>query len=309
MKRTGMSELTLTSIKNRPRYNYRRPIFWFLVPIAVFMGLFFLFPVLYEVYISFFDFSLGRPMTFIGLGNYRTLIFDDQFIGSLRTTALFVVLAVGIQISFGLAIALLFHMESRIMSVIRTLIMIPTVFTPLVAGLVWKSLYHPDLGAVTYYLRELGINIGRGLLVERHLALGAIIVIDVWQWTPLMVIIILAGLKSIPTEPYEVGVIDGANRLQLFWYVTVPLLRPTLTVALLIRTLDALKIFDIIWATTNGGPGTVTTVANLRIYEVGIQQLRVGYAAALSNVLLLTGIILGIIFIRSLYSDKQGVSA
>jgi len=272
------------------------------------MGLFFLFPVLYEVYISFFDFSLGGSKTFIGLGNYRRLLLDDQFVGSLWTTLLFVFFAVGLQISFGLLIALLFHMESRVMGILRTLVLIPTVFTPLVAGLVWKSLYHPDLGAVTYYLRQLGINIGRGLLVERHLALGAIIVIDVWQWTPLMVIIILAGLKSIPSEPYEVGLIDGANRFQLFWYITIPLLRPTLTVALLIRTLDALKIFDIIWATTNGGPGTVTTVANLRIYEVGIQQLRVGYAAALSNVLLLSGIVLGIVFIRSLYKDKQGAS-
>jgi multiple sugar transport system permease protein len=303
-----MTQSALPLIKKRTHYDYRRPVFWFLVPITAFMGLFFLFPVLYEVYISFFDFSLGGSKTFIGLGNYRRLLLDDQFVGSLWTTLLFVFFAVGLQISFGLLIALLFHMESRVMGILRTLVLIPTVFTPLVAGLVWKSLYHPDLGAVTYYLRQLGINIGRGLLVERHLALGAIIVIDVWQWTPLMVIIILAGLKSIPSEPYEVGLIDGANRFQLFWYITIPLLRPTLTVALLIRTLDALKIFDIIWATTNGGPGTVTTVANLRIYEVGIQQLRVGYAAALSNVLLLSGIVLGIVFIRSLYKDKQGAS-
>jgi multiple sugar transport system permease protein len=294
------------SIKIQRRgYDYRRRILWFLVPISVFMLLFFLYPVLYEVYISFFDYSLGGEKTFVGAGNYLKMAQDEQFVNSLKTTAVFLVVTVSLQLIIGLGIALLFHLESIMMNIVRTLILIPTVFTPLVAGLVWKSLYHPDLGTVTYYLRALGFDIGRGLLVERNLALAAIIVIDVWEWTPLMVIILLAGLKSLPTEPYEAGKIDGAGKLQLFRFITIPLLKPTITVALLIRTLDAMKIFDIIWATTNGGPGTSTTVANLRIYELGIQQLKVGYAASLANVLLVVGVILGIIFIRSLYRGKR----
>jgi multiple sugar transport system permease protein len=294
------------SIKIQRRgYDYRRRILWFLVPISVFMLLFFLYPVLYEVYISFFDYSLGGEKTFVGAGNYLKMAQDEQFVNSLKTTAVFLVVTVSLQLIIGLGIALLFHLESIMMNIVRTLILIPTVFTPLVAGLVWKSLYHPDLGTVTYYLRALGFDIGRGLLVERNLALAAIIVIDVWEWTPLMVIILLAGLKSLPAEPYEAGKIDGAGKLQLFRFITIPLLKPTITVALLIRTLDAMKIFDIIWATTNGGPGTSTTVANLRIYELGIQQLKVGYAASLANVLLVVGVILGIIFIRSLYRGKR----
>jgi multiple sugar transport system permease protein len=294
------------SIKIQRRgYDYRRRILWFLVPISVFMLLFFLYPVLYEVYISFFDYSLGGEKTFVGAGNYLKMAQDEQFVNSLKTTAVFLVVTVSLQLIIGLGIALLFHLESIMMNIVRTLILIPTVFTPLVAGLVWKSLYHPDLGTVTYYLRALGFDIGRGLLVERNLALAAIIVIDVWEWTPLMVIILLAGLKSLPTEPYEAGKIDGAGKLQLFRFITIPLLKPTITVALLIRTLDAMKIFDIIWATTNGGPGTSTTVANLRIYELGIQQLKVGYAASLANVLLVVGVILGIFFIRSLYRGKR----
>ncbi len=190
------------------------------------------------------------------------------------------------------------------MDLIRTIILIPTVFTPLVAGLVWKALYHPDLGMISYYLRQLGIDIGRGLTVERSTALLSVIIVDIWEWTPMMVIILLAGLKSLPIEPYEAGSLEGASKWQLFRYLTVPLLRPTITVALLIRTLDGLKIFDIIFAITRGGPGTATTVSNLRIYEVGMQNMEIGYASALANVLLVIGILTGILFIKILYSKK-----
>lgn len=284
----------------------KRSLLLFLVPITLYMISFFLYPVIYGVFISFYDYNLGSPKAFIGLQNYVLMAHDDQFITSLLTTAIFLASAVLSQLVLGLAIALLLNHESKTMNIIRTVILVPTVFTPLVAGLVWKALYHPDLGPITYYLRALGINIGRGLTVERSTALFSIVLVDIWQWTPLMVIIILAGLKSLPREPYEAGMVDGASSWRLFQYITLPLLRPTLVVALLIRTLDALKIFDIIWAMTGGGPGTATTVANLRIYEVGIQHLRVGYASALSNVLLVVGVITGVFFIRFLYSKKYG---
>jgi len=120
-----------------------------------------------------------------------------------------------------------------------------------------------------------------------------------------MVIIILAGLKSLPTEPYEAARIDGAGDISIFFIITLPLLRPTILVALLIRSLDALKVFDIIWAITGGGPGTSTTVANLRIYEVGMNQMRIGYAAALSNVLLIIGVIIGVFFIKFIYQKEE----
>ncbi len=268
---------------------------------------FFLYPVLYDIYISFFDYSLGGAKTPNYGANYLKMLADDQFGNSLWLTGLYIVACVASQLALGTGIALLFTRESKLMSFFRTLILIPTVFTPLVVGLVWKALYHPDMGALTYYIRAIGLDIGRGPLVERHLALLALIVVDIWEWTPLMAIIILAGIKSLPTDPYEAAMLDGADQLQMFRYLTIPLLRPTLLVAVLIRTLDAIKTFDIIFATTNGGPGTATTLANLRIYEVGIQQLDVGYAAALSNVLLVFGVALGILFINALYARKGNV--
>jgi multiple sugar transport system permease protein len=277
-----------------------------LLPITLFLLAFFLYPVIYEIFISFFKYSLGGTREFIGFANYGRLFHDAQFLRSLLTTLIFVVSAVCAQLILGLLIASLLNTEGVSVNIVRTLILIPTVFTALVAGLVWKALYHPDLGAVTYFLRRLGINIGRGLTVERNTALLAVILVDVWEWTPLMVLIILAGLKSIPPEPYEAGRIDGANSWHLFIYITLPLLRPTLVVALLIRSLDAMKIFDTIWAITGGGPGTSTTVANLRIYEVGIQQLQIGYASSLSNILLAAGIVIGVFFVNTLYSKKAG---
>jgi multiple sugar transport system permease protein len=290
-----------TFIKTRKN----RSLIWFLLPIALYLLFFFLYPLVYDVYISFFDYRLGSAAAFVGLGNYRVMLGDSQFLGSLLTTVIFVVGAVLVEMVFGMIIAVLLDHEHPVMEVIRTIILIPTVFTPLVAGLVWKALYHPDLGMYTYYLRKIGFHIGRGLTVEHSSALLAVILVDVWEWTPLMVIVLLAGLKSVPTEPYEAARLDGANSTQVFFRITLPLLRPTLVVALLIRTLDALKIFDIIWAMTGGGPGTATTVANLRIYEVGMQFLKIGYAATLSNVLLVLGVIAGVFFIQSLYKRKE----
>ncbi len=280
-------------------------LIWFLVPISVYMVVFFLYPVVYNIFIGFFDLKLGGTPVFSGTANYREMLADSQFLRSLLTTLIFLFGAVSAEVLFGMLIAFLLNHENRIMEIIRTFILIPTVFTPLVAGLVWKSLYHPDLGMITYYLRKLGVNIGRGLIVERSLALFSVIIVDIWEWTPLMVIIILAGLKSLPTEPYEAARIDGAGSVAIFFRITLPLLRPTLFVALLIRSLDALKVFDIIWAITGGGPGTSTTVANLRIYEVGMNQLRIGYAAALSNVLLIIGVIVGVFLIRFIYEKEE----
>jgi multiple sugar transport system permease protein len=281
------------------------PLLWFLVPIGVYLAVFFLVPLVYDLYISLFDYKLGGQATFVGVKNYVSLLNDSQYLGSLVTTLLYVTVAVSLELVLGLAIAMLLNKESKTMDAIRTVILIPTVFTPLVAGLVWKALYHPDLGMITYYLRAIGLNIGRGLTVERSTALLSVMIVDIWEWTPLVVIVLLAGLKGLPSEPFEAAAIDGASRIRTLMQITLPLLRPTFVVAILIRSLDALKAFDTIWAITGGGPGTATTVANLRIYEVGMQNLKIGYAASLSNVLMLIGIAMGFIFVQSLYAKKE----
>jgi multiple sugar transport system permease protein len=268
------------------------------------MAVFFLYPVIYDIYISFFSYSLGGDKVFNFGQNYIRMLYDEQFLQSLVITLIYIFFCVLSQVILGIAIAMLFNIESKAIKFFRTLLLLPTVFTPLVVGLLWKALYHPDQGVITYYLREIGIQIGRGMLVERHLALMGIIIIDLWEWTPLVAIIILSGMKSLPKEPYEASMLDGAGKFDTFRYITIPLLKPTLLIAILIRTLDAMKAFDIIFATTNGGPGTSTTVANLRIYEIGVQQMKIGYAAALSNVLLFFGVLVGTIFMHIMFKNK-----
>lgn len=286
-----------------PRTKKYLPLF--LAPIIGYLCLFFLYPVIYGIYISFYDYHLGNPVKkFVGIDNYTLAIKDSQFRGAWITTFIFVFVSVSIEMMLGIGGAFLLARENKIMRIIRTLILSPTVFAPLVVGLIWKALYQPDLGIISYYLRSLGIPIGRGLTVERSTALLSVILIDIWEWFPLVLIIVLAGLKNLPKEPYEAALVDGASGWQMIRYITLPLLRPFIVVALLVRLLDALKTFDTIWAVTGGGPGTATTVINLRIFEIGIHQLRTSYAAAMSNYLLMLSLVIGGVFVWMLYSKR-----
>jgi multiple sugar transport system permease protein len=280
-------------------------LIWFTVPLLMFLALLFIYPVAYEVYISFFEHTLGSATkTFVGFGNYvRMFTSDSQFAVATLNTATFVALGMLCELVLGFSIALALNRRGRIVSFLRGLIIIPTSLTPLAVGMAWRSLYSPDVGAIPYYLKILGASITAPTL-DRSTALLALIVVEVWQWTPLVVLLLLAGLKSLPTESYEAGRVDGASRWQLFCHLTVPFMRPILLLTAMIRLIDGLKTFDIIWSITGGGPGTATTVLNLRVYDVGIQQLRVGYAAALSNVIGVMGLLFGGILIYVLYSKR-----
>ena len=279
-----------------------------LIPLVIYLLAFYLYPLLYSFYLGFFQWSLGDPTkVFVGLQNYVRAIFDSQFRIAFINTLVFVAGAVSIELILGLSIALLLNKETKIMEMLRTVVLLPTVLTPLVVALTWKALLHPDLGVITYYLRALGINIGRGLTVERSTAMFSLILVDVWQWTSLMAIILLAGLKGLPREPYEAAIVDGASGWQLLRYITLPLLRPTLLVALVIRGMDALKIFDSVFAITHGGPGTATTTMNFHIFKVGIEQLQIGYASALSNFFLVFSVVVGVIVVHFLYFKKGGI--
>lgn len=280
-------------------------LIWFTVPLLAFLALLFIYPVAYEVYISFFDYSLGSATkTFVGFGNYvRMFTSDSQFAIATLNTLTFVALGMLCELVLGFSIALALNRKGRIVGFLRGLIIIPTSLTPLAVGMAWRSLYNPDVGAIPYYLRILGASITAPTL-DRSTALLALVVVEVWQWTPLVVLLLLAGLKSLPSESYEAGRVDGASRWQLFCHLTIPFMRPILLLTAMLRLIDGLKTFDIIWSITGGGPGTATTVLNLRVYDVGIQQLRVGYAAALSNVIGVMGLLFGGILIYVLYSKR-----
>lgn len=274
-----------------------------LAPLLLFVAFIALYPLFFSFRISLFKYRLTDPnqtQTFLGLDNYSRAFADPVVLQSLRVTLTYVAGTVFFEILLGLALALLLSSEMRLMRTIRASLLIPMALPPLVVGLVWKSLYNADFGVIPYYLKELGVNVGRGPLAELDWAMPAVILIDIWQWTPLLMVIFLAGLKSLPVEPYEAAYVDGATRWQNFIFITLPLLRPTLLVALLLRTMQSFKVFDTIYATTAGGPGSVTTVLNFHIYTVGMTFFDMGYAAALANILLVVIAILSILYIMVL---------
>ena len=278
--------------------------YWLLaLPLLLFVLALAIYPLLFSFYISFFRYRLTDPdqtRVFLGLGHYVTAFRDARVLTALGNTLVFVAASVSIEFVLGLGLALLFSGEGRVMRWLRSWLLIPMALPSLVVGLVWKALYNVDFGVISYYLKLLGVAMGRGPLGEPKWAMWAVVLVDVWQWTPLVMVIFLAGLKGLPREPYEAAQVDGATRWQQFWRITLPLLKPTMLVVLLLRTMQGFKVFDIIYATTGGGPGTATTVLNYYIYTVGMVFFKMGYAAALANILLVIVGILAIAYIFAL---------
>jgi len=276
------------------------PYFFLLFPLLVYIVLIALYPLFFSLKISLYQYRLTDPnqtQTFIGLQNYIRAFQDPTVLVSLKNTLIYVAGTVSVEMLLGLGLAFLFSGETKLAQFVRSFLLIPMALPPLVVGLVWKSLYNADFGVIPFYLKELGVNVGRGPLSELSTAMPAVMLIDIWQWTPLLMIIFLAGLKSLPEEPYEAAFVDGSSRWQSFIYITLPLLKPTFLIAFLLRTVQSFKVFDTIYATTSGGPGQATTVLNYHIYTVGLTFFDMGYASALANILLLMVTILSIIYI------------
>ena len=274
---------------------------WWVAPALLFMLTFAIYPVGYSIYISLFDYHLVDPtrdQQFIGIQNYLQAFRDSVFLISIRNTLVFVALAIGVQMLLGLAIAVLLNRQVPGIGVIRSLLLIPLTLTPLVVALVWGALYNADFGPVSYYLKQVGVDVGRGPVGEPRTALAALVVIDVWQWTPLVALMLLAGLQSQNQELYEAARLDGANGWQQFRFVSLPLLKPIIIVALLIRTMDVFKLFDSVYAITGGGPGHATEVMNFYIFKTGLTFFDMGYAAAMSTLLLVLISFFTAIYIR-----------
>lgn len=260
------------------------------LPAVLYVFLMVVYPLGSALYLSLFDYNLtdvGQPKSFVGLQNYADLFRAPLGRQAVWNTVLFTVPAVTIELVFGMAVALLLWRDDRFNSLATSLMLVPVAFTPLVAGLLFRVLYNVDYGPIGYYARQLGINGGQSLTGTPQSAMPALIIIDVWQWTPLVMLILLAGLKSLPRDVMEAAAIDGATGWHRFLYVMLPLLLPTIFLALVIRTMDALKLFDSVYAITQGGPNNATMVLNFHAYKEGLEFFNVGYATAVSNTLLL----------------------
>ncbi|GAB3810943.1 sugar ABC transporter permease [Tessaracoccus terricola] len=242
------------------------------------------FPIAYTIYLSVTNAqgSVTRDVSFIGLENYVTLLTaSDRFWPAVWRTIYFTVGAVAIELVLGMAIALLLRRPFRGERWVRVVILLPLVATPVAVGMMWMLIFQPQIGAANEILRTLGLPIQPWLSSSTQ-ALPTLMFVDIWQWTPMVALILLAGLTVIPEEPDEAARVDGASSFQRFWYVTLPLLMPTLVTAVLLRSIDALKTFDILYATKGRGGGSFHEAETLNVlaYSLSFDYNRYGQASA-----------------------------
>ena len=280
----------------------RHPVLMFTTPAAVVVFILTVFPVFYTVYMSlhsWFASSLTAP-EFIGLQNFkRAFTQDERFRNALWLTLYFTALATALQVVLGVALALLLNRPFRGKGFFRSIFLLPMVATPVAIALVWMMMYNPTLGVMNYLVGLVRLGPFKWAS-DASLVIPALAVVDTWEWTPLITLITLAGLATLPLEPYESALIDGATPAQMFWRITLPLLRPTIMVALLFRSIDCLKTFDIIYVMTAGGPGFASETLNVYTFQVGLFYFHIGYASSLLVILfaLVLGVSLVLIKVR-----------
>ncbi|MFZ5853379.1 MAG: carbohydrate ABC transporter permease [Chloroflexota bacterium] len=258
----------------------------FLAPLLVVLGGIVGYPFLYSLWLSVTNFNILRQgqTRFVGLDQYLGLPGNETYVAALVNTLVFVVLAVAVELLLGLALALALQqvLPRRGRNVLRSFLLTPMFVTPIAVGLMFRFLLNQQLGLIPALLAQVGVRLD---FFGSQLALFSIVGIDVWQWTPFMLLLMLAGLESLPAQPFEAARVDGAGTWFTFTNVTLPLMRPVIAVAVLIRGLDAFKVFEYVFAITRGGPGSATETLQYEVYRTGFTFFRLGEAAAMAFVL------------------------
>lgn len=274
------------------RFIERNIVWIFPLPATIFILVMMAFPVLYTVWVSFTDWSVssGGDINFIGLKNYVDLFQEPRFYNAVKMTFYFTTLAVGVETILGVAIALILNREFWGKGIAKTILLLPMVATPVAIGLAWTLFYEPTIGLANYTLKGMGFE-GSNWLASKDMVIPALAIVDIWEWTPMVALIVLAGLASMPTEPFEAAKVDGATTIQTFRYITLPLLYPTILIAIVLRSIDAFKTFDIIYTMTAGGPGFASETLNIYAYTLGFGYFKFGMASSALAALL--AIVLG----------------
>jgi multiple sugar transport system permease protein len=262
-----------------------------------------IYPLIYAVKISLQSGS-GETARWT-FANFARLATDTFFLEALAHTFVYAVIALTFEFLLGLGLAILLDAPLRGRSFFRSALLVPMMLPPVVVGVVWRLMLNPDFGAVNGTLKGAGFNTeALTWTASPVLAFASVIVVDIWQWTPFIFLVLLAGLQAIPQEPYEAAVIDGSSAWQTFIHVTLPLLKPAILIALLLRTMDLLRVFDQIFILTQGGPGFSTETVSLYIYRTAFRFSDFGYAAAMSFVLLLLTNLVSAGYIRLLQKQE-----
>ena len=259
---------------------------FFILPAAIWVLCFTIFPLLYALYTSVWSFRFGTFNQFVGLDNYVRLFTDKNLHWALYLTLIYVTVTVSIQMALGFGMAVLFNREIRGKHVIRALMVLPLFATPVAMGYLGITMYYEVNGPINSFLHALGFE-GIPWLSHPTWALVSIMIIDIWQWTPFVFLVALAGLQGLPEDIFEAARVDGASGWQLFRHITLPLMTPILWLILLLRLVEAFKTFDIPATLTLGGPGRATEVYNLFTYRTALRFFDHGYAATQGILLLI----------------------
>lgn len=268
-----------------------------LLPAALVLALVSVYPLVYGIIASLRHYLYGGDHGFAGAANYLYVIQDQTFITALSTTARYVLLCVIIETALGLALALLVNRQLAGASLWRIGIILPMTVAPVVVGVMWRLIYASDIGVADPLLNALGVH-GVHVLGSETTAFLGVVLLDVWEWTPLMFLILLAGLQGIPQEPLEAAVMDGASGLRVFFDHVLPMLRPVLFVAIVLRSIDAIGTFDQIYVLTRGGPGVSTQLFSIYAYNSAFLFSQFGRAMAMVVILLAGVLVLAAIAIR-----------
>jgi multiple sugar transport system permease protein len=277
------------------------PVLFIAPALAVLLSLS-IYPLIYSVSISLQQPTASGAWT---LDNFTRLATDDFFLTAMAHTFVYAIAALTCEFLLGLGLALLLNKQIRGRGLFRASLLVPMMLPTVVVGVVWRLMLNPNFGAVNGTLKQLGLNTENlTWTASPRLAMLSVIAVDVWQWTPFVFLVLLAGLQAIPQEPYEAALIDGSSRWQTFLHVTLPLLKPSILIVLLLRTMDLLRVFDQIFILTEGGPGFATETISLYIYRTAFRFFDFGYAAAMSFVLLALTNVISVIYIKFLQAKE-----
>jgi multiple sugar transport system permease protein len=269
--------------KSRDDADERRATWYLLGPALTFLAVMSIWPFVYLIYASFTSYQLAIPVPieWVGFGNFAKVLYNPRFWHSLGITAIFALVAVPLQIGLGLGLALLLNGVTRGREFYASLFLIPMMVAPIVVGFSWNLFLNPIYGPLNAFLKSIGLS-PPAWAQSPDWALPTLVVVDTWQWTPFVMIVLLAGLNSIPGRVYEAAKVDGSNRWQTFVNIVLPMLFPYMMVAFVLRFIDSFRVFDIIYILTRGGPGTSTQNLAYYTYDLGFGRFEFGVAGALS---------------------------
>jgi multiple sugar transport system permease protein len=266
-------------------------------PALIALALVFVYPLVYSFWLGLTVYNITRPARFVGIANYVNILEDPLVWQAFATSVTFAAISLTLQFLIGFGIALLLHRVVLFRGLIRTVVIIPLMLTPVVLGLNWRMMLSYDWGIVNYFVRLLGFA-PVNWVNDPRTAMASLILVDVWHTTSFTVLVLSAGLASLPDEPFEAASIDGASAWQKLWYLTVPLLRPLILVVLLFRSYELIRVYDIVFAVTAGGPGRLTETISFHIFSRLFQGFQVGYASAISYILFAVSLAWSVVIIK-----------